>query len=99
MISRGLRAARATAALVFIFAFLSLNGFRGATLKHAAPGWKLHEYRIFAARSARHRLPDREGNHHPRSVSTIAECPHQRLQPENQPRAGAGTARSGSPAD
>src|SRR5258708_6998741 len=88
MISRGLRAAVATAALVFISGYpcepLERYGrSTGAELE------AVNDYRIHPERGTSHRLPDREGDHHSRSVSPVVECPDQCLQSENQPRTGA----------
>src|ERR1700679_2071810 len=79
MISSGLRPAVATAALVFISGYY--------------PVGSSHEYRIYAERGTRHRLPDREGNYHSRSVSALLECADQRLQSKNQSRTGARVER------
>src|SRR5258707_4756366 len=99
MISRGLRAAVATAALVFISRYpvymWTLERYGRST---GAELEAVNEYRIHPERGASYRLPDREGDYHSRSVSPVVECPDQCLQPENQPRTGARLERGRSPA-
>ena len=51
-------------------------------------------HRTDRPRSAGHRLPDREADRHARPVPAVAERAHQRLQPEEQPRPGAGPRRA-----
>src|ERR1700749_402332 len=53
-----------------------------------------YEHRIQSKRGARHWLLDRERNHDARSISLVAECADQRLQPKNQSRTGAQPERS-----
>src|ERR1700744_6000989 len=55
-------------------------------------------HRIQSERSAHHRLPDREGDHHSRSISPFAECVDQCLQSKDQPRTGAQLERGRSAA-